>query len=269
MKKKTTSYVMWAIAVAGMVAILADRVSTYMDRDKITRVHVVDGERQTRVLPLCRVVSLEWKQFRSPAYRAGLQVALLTAPLRIVSAEGEQGSLSYVGGLADAIAMHADADTLHITLDFPKAADAEKILREGGVLHYDFESMVLALPENVRSVCADVGVCIDNVRRDSLCVRSEQAITVQQSQFGALRAQGMTLDLQSGSADHLYLDITDEPSLEVGDDFLIGTEHLTAGRSAFHRLRKGECRQVVWEPQTDDARLELSIRGRGRFVFDR
>lgn len=261
---------MAAMAVAGMAVILADRVASYLDRDEIVSVRTVGGERQTRVLPPCKVVSLEWKQKRSSAYNAGVQVAFLTTPLRIISAAGEQGSLSYVAGLADGIAMHAVDDTLHIALDFPKGEDAEKKLRDGRSVHVNFESMVLALPESVRSVCADVNVCLENVRSDSLNIRSKGAIIVKASQFAALKAQSLLLRLQSGVVENLYLDITEGTGVEVcTDSFYIDTEHLTASRSAEYRLRRGECRQAVWEPQTDGDRLDVSVEGRGRIVFDR
>jgi hypothetical protein len=96
--------------------------------------------------------------------------------------------------------------------------------------------------------------------RDTFSFNVQGAACVEDCRINSLSACAESLHFNSGEVHDLYLNLDDIRRWDVEtDSFHIDTEHLTGSREHRNTLQKGECRQVLWTPQTEKASLTLNL----------
>lgn len=255
---KRTTYIMIGMLLAGFVVISGmmfysishgtTREDTYME---------IGGEQKTVQLPECRVVQFVWTETENEKY---LAINQFKFPLKVQSAD--VGSLSYANEMDKYMNLQSVGDTLRITFNFSNEK-LEKKFQNKEWLNIRFAEMRLNLPVNVQQVLVGVKsmeTTFSNFRCDTLSFQSSGVVRVENCQITVLTAQARTLNFDSGEVRDLYLNLDDINNWTVNtDSFHIDTEYLTGSMNHNCVLQKGECRQVLWTPKSDNASLDVKL----------
>lgn len=271
---KRTTYIMIGMLMAGVAAICG--VVFYMSLGPTWEDSFMEigGSRKTVQLPSCRVVKLEapvtWKQKRAGIVEAERAYSFRQVPLTVTSGDSLKGSLSYAGDMDSFMSITAEGDTLSILFKFPEDRLEERF-RDVKWLKLHSEEMVLALPAGVQTVLVgteSMETTFKNLRCDTLLFCVEDLARVEECHITSLSAQARTLRFHSGEVRDLHLNLDEISDWRVNvDSFRIDTEHLSGCYRHSNSLQKGECRQVLWTPLTEDALLQVTMPA-GRIELD-
>lgn len=231
----------------------------------------LEGEERVRPLPACKVIRF---QVDKTLYKYDgrddftYYFTLNTAHLIVTPADTATGSFSYASDMEEFMSFKAHGDTLDVVFSFPPE-ELQKRMPKGKIVPYlilQTSPFSLRLPESVECLNGEVlyAVELQDLQRDSLAIDfsdSPATVFVQNSRFRALSVLARQLDLVSGSVDHLYLNLDELYSFEVKtDSFRIDTEYLSGSRNADFQADPQECRRILWNPLSKNAKLNLKIK---------
>ncbi len=233
----------------------------------------LEGEERVRPLPACKVIRFRMdrmlhKQGGNDELNYYLAVNNNNIRLKVTSADTTAGSLFYVADIEEFMDFQSQGDTLDIVFSFPPEK-LKKKMPHGKIPSYfslQAEPLELRLPESVEYLKGEVfdAVELQDLQRDSLFIDffdSPATVSVQNSHFRALSALSRQLCLNSGSVDHLYLNLDELYSFEVKtDSFRIDTEYLSGSKNVDFQADPQECRRILWNPLSEKAKLNLKMK---------
>ncbi len=261
---KRTTYIILGMLLAGLVAMSGFLIYLYTNgTDGKGQFLDITGEQKTVVLPQCKVVKLEVDK---PFVLGGKDrwVSFSDAPLQVSPSDKASSSFTYASGLEHYITKRSSGDTLTIAFDFSDGKlDMER--RSMSWLGIRSKQMTLELPDHVQLLMANLPeqkVTVRGFERDSLSLMVDREGIIENCRFGMLSVLGGKWRFKSGGVEniHLALDYIDGWTVDT-DSFHIDTEYLSGkGNRLGAVLQKGECRRVVWRPQSETASLKLQLK---------
>ena len=274
---KRTTYIIFGMLLAGLVVMCGGIFYTstlFTGWDDIFM--DINGEQKTVQLPECKVVQMVVnKDYAILADDEDMQevgsVNFYNAPLTVCSADSASGTFTYASDMDEYMTIKPVGDTLYIVFSFPKDK-FEKNQRDMRWINARSAEMILALPSTVQRVTSDLDdqqITFKGITCDTLSFAVDSRAIVENCQFGALHVINGNLNLNSGKADnlHLYLDRIRSWNVNASS-FHVDTEYLYASGNPRCTLEKGECRQVVWMPQSDGASLNIELKQAARVVVE-
>lgn len=238
----------------------------------------LEGEEQVRPLPACKVIRF---QMDKTLYKYDgrddftYYLTLNTAHLIVTPADTATGSFSYAADMEEFMSFETNGDTLDVVFSFPPE-ELRKRMPEGKIAPsfiIKTAPLSLRLPESVECLKGDLfdAVELQNLQRDSLAIDfsdSPATVFVQNSRFSALSALSRQLHLNSGSVDRLHLNLDELYSFKVEtDSFRIDTEYLSGSEAVDFQANPKECRRILWNPLSKDARLHLNMENRSEILL--
>lgn len=231
----------------------------------------LEGEERVRPLPACK--GIRFRMDRMLHKQGGndelnYYLAVNNIRLKVTSADTATGSFFYVADIEEFMDFQSQGDTLDIVFSFPPEK-LKKKMPQGEIPSYfnlQAEPLELRLPESVEYLKGEVFdvVELQDLQRDSLAIDFSDGpatVFVQNSHFRALSALSRQLCLNSGSVDHLYLNLDELYSFEVKtDSFRIDTEYLSGSRNVDFQADPQECRRILWNPLSENAKLNLKMK---------
>lgn len=238
----------------------------------------LEGEEQVRPLPACKVVRF---QMDKTLYKYDgrddftYYLTLNTAHLIVTPADTATASFSYAADMEEFMSFETKGDTLDVVFSFPPE-ELRKRMPEGKIAPsfiIKTAPLSLRLPEGVECLRGDLfdAVELQGLQRDSLAIDfsdSPATVFVQNSRFRALSALSRQLHLNSGSVDRLHLNLDELYSFKVEtDSFRIDTEYLSGSEAVDFQANPKECRRILWNPLSKDARLHLNMENRSEILL--
>ncbi len=238
----------------------------------------LEGEERMRPLPVCKVIRF---QMDKTLYKYDgkndfhYYFTLNNAHLIVTPADTATGSFSYAADMEEFMNFKAHGDTLDVVFSFPPE-ELRKRMPEGKIAPsfiIKTAPLSLRLPEGVECLKGDLfdAVELQDLQRDSLAIDfsdSPATVFVQNSRFRALSALSRQLHLNSGSVDRLHLNLDELYSFKVEtDSFRIDTEYLSGSEAVDFLANPKECRHILWNPLSKDARLHLSMENRSEILL--
>ena len=231
----------------------------------------LEGEEGMRPLPACKVIRFRMDRMlhkQDGNDELNYYLSVNNIRLKVTSADTVAGSLFYVADIEEFMDFQSQGDTLDIVFSFPPEK-LKKKMPHGKIPSYfnlQAEPLELRLPESVECLKGEVfdAVELQDLQRDSLAIDfSDGPATVfgQNTHFRALSALSRQLCLNSGSVDHLYLNLDELYSFEVKtDSFRIDTEYLSGSKNVDFQADPQECRRILWNPLSEKAKLNLKMK---------
>lgn len=273
---KRTTYIIAGMLIAGLVAVISCVIYGSMQVVKWEdSIMTVGGEKKTVQLPECKVVKLVAKRDVIGTSKNGKIIEIrmpyfYNMPLDICPAPAGNGTLAYASDMDKYMTLKTSNDTLFIVFTFSKDK-LEKKYQDMQLLNIRSKEMTLALPSTVECVISHLETQKTTFRDldcDSLSF-SAKDVDIENSRFRALCASRGPLNFRSGEVENLHLYLDEIPFWKVNtDSFHIDTEYLYARHRKGCALEKGECRQVVWIPLSEDASLNISLKEAARVVIE-
>lgn len=265
---KRTTYIIFGMLLTGLVVVCAGIFYASTQVTGWDNIFLdIKGEKKTVQLPQCRVIQMvavrniiatgegEEKGIRMPAFGE--------LPLKITSGEAGQGSFTYASGMDEFMTMNSVGDTLRIVFDFPNDK-LEKKYQDLYWLNLRSEEMIIALLDHVQFLQTSLEaqkMTVEGLARDSLSLMVQDYATINDCNFRALTVQNGAWLFNTGKADNLHLHLNGIRSWNVNaSSFHVDTEYLYAHGDQRCTLENGECRQVVWMPQSKDASLDIKLK---------
>lgn len=231
----------------------------------------LEGEERMRPLPACKVIRFRMDRMlhkQGGNDELNYYLAVNNIRLKVTSADTATGSFFYVADIEEFMHFQSQGDTLDIVFSFPPEK-LKKKMPQGEIPSYfnlQAEPLELRLPESVEYLKGEVfdAVELQDLQRDSLAIDFSDGpatVFVQNSHFRALSALSRQLCLNSGSVDRLYLNLDGLYNFKVEtDSFRIDTEYLSGSRSVDFQADPQECRRILWNPLSKNAKLNLKIK---------
>lgn len=269
---KRTTYVILGVLLALLAGMSATIIYWGTHSGSASDMTVrLEGEERVRPLPACKVIRF---QVDKTLYKYDgrddftYYFTLNTAHLIVTPADTATGSFSYASDMEEFMSFKAHGDTLDVVFSFPPE-ELQKRMPEGKIVPsfiLQTSPFSLRLPESVECLNGEVlyAVELQDLQRDSLAIDFSDGpatVFVQNSHFRALSALSRQLCLNSGSVDHLYLNLDELYSFEVKtDSFRIDTEYLSGSKNVDFQADPQECRRILWNPLSKNAKLNLKIK---------
>lgn len=231
----------------------------------------LEGEEQVRPLPACKVIRFRMDRMlhkQDGNDELNYYLAVNNIRLKVTSADTAAGSFFYVADIEEFMDFQSQGDTLDIVFSFPPEK-LKKKMPQGKIPSYfnlQAEPLELRLPESVEYLKGEVFdvVELQGLQRDSLAIDffdGPATVSVQNSHFRALSALSRQLCLNSGSVDRLYLNMDGLYNFKVEtDSFRIDTEYLSGSRNVDFQADPQECRRILWNPLSENAKLNLKMK---------
>lgn len=231
----------------------------------------LEGEERVRPLPACKVIRFRMDRMlhkQGGNDELNYYLSVNNIRLKVTSADTATGSFFYVADIEEFMHFQSQGDTLDIVFSFPPEK-LKKKMPQGEIPSYfnlQAEPLELRLPESVEYLKGEVFdvVELQDLQRDSLFIDffdGPATVSVQNSHFRALSALSRQLCLNSGSVDRLYLNLDGLYNFKVEtDSFRIDTEYLSGSRSVDFQADPQECRRILWNPLSENAKLNLKIK---------
>lgn len=231
----------------------------------------LEGEERMRPLPACKVIRFRMDRMlhkQGGNDELNYYLAVNNIRLKVTSADTATGSFFYVADIEEFMHFQSQGDTLDIVFSFPPEK-LKKKMPQGKIPSYfslQAEPLELRLPESVEYLKGEVfdAVELQDLQRDSLFIdflHSPATVFVQNSRFHALSALSRQLCLNSGSVDRLHLNLDELYNFKVEtDSFRIDTEYLSGSRNVDFQADPQECRRILWNPLSKNAKLNLKMK---------
>ena len=269
---KRTTYVILGVLLALLAGMSATIIYWGTHSGSASDMTVrLEGEERMRPLPACK--GIRFRMDRMLHKQGGndelnYYLAVNNIRLKVTSADTAAGSFFYVADIEEFMDFQSQGDTLDIVFSFPPEK-LKKKMPQGKIPSYfnlQAEPLELRLPESVECLKGEVfdAVELQDLQRDSLAIDFSDGpatVFVQNSHFRALSALSRQLCLNSGSVDHLYLNLDELYSFEVKtDSFRIDTEYLSGSKNVDFQADPQECRRILWNPLSEKAKLNLKMK---------
>lgn len=269
---KRTTYVILGVLLALLAGMSATIIYWGTHSGSVSDMTVrLEGEERMRPLPACK--GIRFRMDRMLHKQGGndelnYYLAVNNIRLKVTSAATATGSFFYVADIEEFMDFQSQGDTLDIVFSFPPEK-LKKKMPQGEIPSYfnlQAEPLELRLPESVEYLKGEVfdAVELQDLQRDSLAIDFSDGpatVFVQNSHFRALSALSRQLCLNSGSVDHLYLNLDELYSFEVKtDSFRIDTEYLSGSKNVDFQADPQECRRILWNPLSEKAKLNLKMK---------
>ncbi|HJD93393.1 MAG TPA: hypothetical protein K8W07_00220 [Bacteroides togonis] len=269
---KRTTYVILGVLLALLAGMSATIIYWGTHSGSASDMTVrLEGEERVRPLPACKVIRFRMDRMlhkQGGNDELNYYLAVNNIRLKVTSADTATGSLFYVADIEEFMDFQSQGDTLDIVFSFP-TEKLKKKMPQGKIPSYfnlQAEPLELRLPESVEYLKGEVfdAVELQDLQRDSLAIDFSDGpatVFVQNSHFRALSALSRQLCLNSGSVDHLYLNLDELYSFEVKtDSFRIDTEYLSGSRNVDFQADPQECCRILWNPLSKNAKLNLKMK---------
>ncbi len=228
----------------------------------------IEGTPVILELPACRVlkfekIGVETKEVDPHIYRLYNDFVLQDVDVLLSDTASSTSLLTVAADMQKHLSMEQRGDTLIVGFRFTKELLPEE-LRYKDFARIKTADLRLSLSPSVEVLHSDVScrwVVADGMHREEFTFLLDNRLRVRNSGFAHLRIeQAMGLQLQSGRADNLHLNLDRVSSWATWpDSFYIDTEHLRGNRYFHNDLKRGECRRVLWTPTGKDGRLGLVL----------
>ena len=269
---KRTTYVILGVLLALLAGMSATIIYWGTHSGSASDMTVrLEGEERMRPLPACKVIRFRMDRMlhkQGGNDELNYYLAVNNIRLKVTSADTATGSFFYVADIEEFMDFQSQGDTLDIVFSFPPEK-LKKKMPQGEIPSYfnlQAEPLELRLPESVEYLKGEVfdAVELQDLQRDSLAIDFSDGpatVFVQNSHFRALSALSRQLCLNSGSVDHLYLNLDELYSFEVKtDSFRIDTEYLSGSKNVDFQADPQECRRILWNPLSEKAKLNLKMK---------
>lgn len=269
---KRTTYVILGVLLALLAGMSATIIYWGTHSGSASDMTVrLEGEERMRPLPACKVIRFRMDRMlhkQGGNDELNYYLAVNNIRLKVTSADTAAGSFFYVADIEEFMDFQSQGDTLDIVFSFPPEK-LKKKMPQGKIPSYfnlQAEPLELRLPESVEYLKGEVfdAVELQDLQRDSLAIDFSDGpatVFVQNSHFRALSALSRQLCLNSGSVDHLYLNLDELYSFEVKtDSFRIDTEYLSGSKNVDFQADPQECRRILWNPLSEKAKLNLKMK---------
>lgn len=269
---KRTTYVILGVLLALLAGMSATIIYWGTHSGSASDMTVrLEGEEWMRPLPACKVIRFRMDRMlhkQGGNDELNYYLAVNNIRLKVTSADTAAGSFFYVADIEEFMDFQSQGDTLDIVFSFPPEK-LKKKMPQGKIPSYfnlQAEPLELRLPESVEYLKGEVfdAVELQDLQRDSLAIDffdGPATVSVQNSHFRALSALSRQLCLNSGSVDHLYLNLDELYSFEVKtDSFRIDTEYLSGSKNVDFQADPQECRRILWNPLSENAKLNLKMK---------
>lgn len=269
---KRTTYVILGVLLALLAGMSATIIYWGTHSGSASDMTVrLEGEERMRPLPACKVIRFRMDRMlhkQGGNDELNYYLAVNNIRLKVTSADTATGSFFYVADIEEFMDFQSQGDTLDIVFSFPPEK-LKKKMPQGEIPSYfnlQAEPLELRLPESVEYLKGEVFdvVELQDLQRDSLAIDFSDGpatVFVQNSHFRALSALSRQLCLNSGSVDHLYLNLDELYSFEVKtDSFRIDTEYLSGSKNVDFQADPQECRRILWNPLSENAKLNLKMK---------
>lgn len=174
---------------------------------------------------------------------------------------------------SDCLKVFQEGDTLVVYLDMSKQKlpqqKSEHILAtlrvEGLQITIEGGDKLAYLSNSIFGMDTKMsGLHLDSL---DLYVRSG-SVRLDSCSMQTLRVDGDEVNFNAFKSDipNLYLDLDGINNWTV-DECNIDTEHLTGSGKHRNSLQKGECKQVLWTPKTEESELSVTFAEKGRVVI--
>ena len=269
---KRTTYVILGVLLALLAGMSATIIYWGTHSGSASDMTVrLEGEERMRPLPACKVIRFRMDRMlhkQDGNDELNYYLSVNNIRLKVTSADTVAGSLFYVADIEEFMDFQSQGDTLDIVFSFPPEK-LKKKMPQGKIPSYfnlQAEPLELRLPESVEYLKGEMFdvVELQDLQRDSLFIDFSDGpatVFVQNSHFRALSALSRQLCLNSGSVDRLYLNLDGLYNFKVEtDSFRIDTEYLSGSRSVDFQADPQECRRILWNPLSENAKLNLKIK---------
>lgn len=269
---KRTTYVILGVLLALLAGMSATIIYWGTHSGSVSDMTVrLEGEERMRPLPACKVIRFRMDRMlhkQGGNDELNYYLAVNNIRLKVTSADTATGSFFYVADIEEFMDFQSQGDTLDIVFSFPPEK-LKKKMPHGKIPSYfslQAEPLELRLPESVEYLKGEVfdAVELQDLQRDSLFIDffdGPATVSVQNSHFRVLSALSRQLCLNSGSVDRLYLNLDGLYNFKVEtDSFRINTEYLSGSRSVDFQADPQECRRILWNPLSENAKLNLKIK---------
>ncbi len=269
---KRTTYVILGVLLALLAGMSATIIYWGTHSGSASDMTVrLEGEERMRPLPACKVIRFRMDRMlhkQGGNDELNYYLAVNNIRLKVTSADTATGSFFYVADIEEFMDFQSQGDTLDIVFSFPPEK-LKKKMPQGKIPSYfnlQAEPLELRLPESVEYLKGEVFdvVELQDLQRDSLFIDFSDGpatVFVQNSHFRALSALSRQLCLNSGSVDRLYLNLDGLYNFKVEtDSSRIDTEYLSGSRSVDFQADPQECRRILWNPLSKNAKLNLKIK---------
>lgn len=275
---KRTTYIIVGMLLAGLVLMCGTifYISTQMTKQSDYLLDIT-GEKKSVQLPECKVIRLKKETVFIEDNRGEKREQELrfdNVPFIVSPANSASGTFTYASGMDKYISMNQVGDTLNILFDFGKEQMEDKHRDVYWLFLRSVEGMNLTIPDNVQLLDSDLHgqeLTVEGFNKDSLSIvtRSSYSITtVQNSNFKALSTCGGNWKFNSGRVDNLHVDLSMMGDWKVNDTFYIDTEYLYSIDTQRSFVNTGECRQVIWIPQSENASLNINLKQPARIIME-
>lgn len=269
---KRTTYVILGVLLALLAGMSATIIYWGTHSGSASDMTVrLEGEERVRPLLACKVIRFRMDRMlhkQGGNDELNYYLAVNNIRLKVTSADTATGSFFYVADIEEFMNFQSQGDTLDIVFSFPPEK-LKKKMPQGKIPSYfnlQAEPLELRLPESVEYLKGEVFdvVELQGLQRDSLAIDffdGPATVSVQNSHFRALSALSRQLCLNSGSVDRLYLNLDGLYNFKVEtDSFRIDTEYLSGLRNVDFQADPQECRRILWNPLSENAKLNLKMK---------
>lgn len=269
---KRTTYVILGVLLALLAGMSATIIYWGTHSGSVSDMTIrLEGEERMRPLPVCKVIRFRMDRMlhkQGGNDELNYYLAVNNIRLKVTSADTAAGSFFYVADIEEFMDFQSQGDTLDIVFSFPPEK-LKKKMPQGEIPSYfnlQAEPLELRLPESVEYLKGEVFdvVELQDLQRDSLAIDFSDGpatVFVQNSHFRALSALSRQLCLNSGSVDRLYLNLDGLYNFKVEtDSFRIDTEYLSGSRNVDFQADPQECRRILWNPLSENAKLNLKMK---------
>ncbi len=269
---KRTTYVILGVLLALLAGMSATIIYWGTHSGSASDITVrLEGEERMRPLPACKVIRFRMDRMlhkQGGNDELNYYLAVNNIRLKVTSADTATGSFFYVADIEEFMNFQSQGDTLDIVFSFPPEK-LKKKMPQGKIPSYfnlQAEPLELRLPESVEYLKGEVfdAVELQDLQRDSLFIDffdGPATVSVQNSHFRALSALSRQLCLNSGSVNRLYLNLDGLYNFKVEtDSFRIDTEYLSGSRNVDFQADPQECRRILWNPLSKNAKLNLKMK---------
>lgn len=269
---KRTTYVILGVLLALLASMSATIIYWGTHSGSASDMTVrLEGEERMRPLPACKVIRFRMDRMlhkQGGNDELNYYLAVNNIRLKVTSTDTAAGSFFYVADIEEFMNFQSQGDTLDIVFSFPPEK-LKKKMPQGKIPSYfnlQAEPLELRLPESVEYLKGEVfdAVELQDLQRDSLFIDffdGPATVSVQNSHFRALSALSRQLCLNSGSVDRLYLNLDGLYNFKVEtDSFRIDTEYLSGSRNVDFQADPQECRRILWNPLSKNAKLNLKMK---------
>lgn len=269
---KRTTYVILGVLLALLAGMSATIIYWGTHSGSASDMTVrLEGEERMRPLPACKVIRFRMDRMlhkQGGNDELNYYLAVNNIRLKVTSADTATGSFFYLADIEEFMDFQSQGDTLDIVFSFPPEK-LKKKMPQGKIPSYfnlQAEPLELRLSESVEYLKGEVfdAVELQDLQRDSLFIDffdGPATVSVQNSHFRALSALSRQLCLNSGSVDRLYLNLDGLYNFKVEtDSFRIDTEYLSGSRNVDFQADPQECRRILWNPLSKNAKLNLKMK---------